>query len=169
MCLRLNIRKAMLTPKVDKTEMSGRSNRSFRFLHIRPMFQLLADVAIQGSRSHLQRPSYVVGIGKRKFHATTLFTPFTHPMPKSWGPSPMMFHHYAPWFGWYAPPVQYKLFYPRSAKHEPNAFHRSAHSRKDRFYPKSRLNAAKTQEQPNRTFWFGNMEVPVFLAQVGYT
>jgi hypothetical protein len=31
------------------------------------------------------------------------------------------------------------------------------------------LNAAKTQEQPNRTFRFGNSEVPVFLAHVGHT
>jgi hypothetical protein len=38
---------------------------------------------------------------------------------------------------------------------------------KDRFYPKNRLSAAKTQEQPNRTFRFGNPEVPVFPALVG--
>jgi hypothetical protein len=55
------------------------------------------------------------------------------------------------------------------AKHEPNAFYSSARPRKDHFYPKSRLNAAKTQEQPNQTVRFGNSEVPVFLARVGYT
>jgi hypothetical protein len=81
----------------------------------------------------------------------------------------MMFHHYAPWFGWYAPPMQYESFYSRLAKHKPNAFYSSAHPRKDHFYPKSRLNAAKTQEQPNQTVQFGNSEVPVFLARVGYT
>jgi hypothetical protein len=42
-----NIRKAMLTPKVDKTGLSKRSNRSFQFPHVRPMFQLLADAKIQ--------------------------------------------------------------------------------------------------------------------------
>jgi hypothetical protein len=65
MSLRLNIRKAMLTPKVDKTEMSRRSNRSFRFPHIRPMIQLLADAKIQSSQCHLQRPSYGVRIDER--------------------------------------------------------------------------------------------------------
>jgi hypothetical protein len=49
MSLQLNIRKAMPTPKVDKTRMSGKSNRSFRFPHDRPMFHLLADVEIQSS------------------------------------------------------------------------------------------------------------------------
>jgi hypothetical protein len=62
----------------------------------------------------------------------------------------MMFHPYATWFGWYAPLMQYESFYLRSAKHESNAFDSSAHPRKDRCYPKSRLNAAKTQEQPNQ-------------------
>jgi hypothetical protein len=65
--------------------------------------------------------------------------------------------------------MQYESFYPRSTKHEPNAFHSSVHPRKDRFCPKSRLNAAKTQEQPNWTVRFGNPEVPVFPARVGYT
>jgi hypothetical protein len=92
-----------------------------------------------------------------------LFPPFRHPMPKPWGPSPMMFRPYAPWFDWYAPPMQYESFYPRSTKHEPNLFDSPAHPRKDRFYPKSRLNAAKTKEQPNRTVRFGNSEVSVFL------
>jgi hypothetical protein len=81
----------------------------------------------------------------------------------------MMFHPYAPWFGWYGPPMQYESFYPRSIKHEPDAFDRSACPRKDRFYPKSWLNAAKTHEQPNRTFQFGNLEVLVFPARVGHT
>jgi hypothetical protein len=99
---------------------------------------------------------------EKKFYTTTLFPPFRYSMPKPWGPSPMMFHHYAPWFGWCAPPMQYESFYPRLAKHEPNAFDRSAHPRKDRFYLKSQLNAGKTQEQPNRTFRFRNPEVPVF-------
>jgi hypothetical protein len=49
----------------------------------------------------------------------------------------MMFHPYAPWFGWYAPPMQYESFYPRSVKHEPNAFDSSSHLRKDCFYLKS--------------------------------
>jgi hypothetical protein len=80
----------------------------------------------------------------------------------------MMFYPYAPWFGWYALPMQYESFYPRSAKHEPNAFDNSAHPRKDRFYPKSQLNAGKTQEQTIRTFWFGNLEVPVFPARDGH-
>jgi hypothetical protein len=80
----------------------------------------------------------------------------------------MMFHPYAPWFDWYAPLMQYESFYPRSAKHESNAFDRSAHPTKDRFYPKSRLNAVKIQEQPNQTFRFGNPKVSVFPAQVGH-
>jgi hypothetical protein len=29
----------------------------------------------------------------------------------------MMFHPYAPWFGWYAPPMQYESFYSRSGEH----------------------------------------------------
>jgi hypothetical protein len=74
----------------------------------------------------------------------------------------MLFQPYAPWFGWYAPLMQYEPFYPILAKHEPNAFYRSP--RKDRFYPKSWLNAAETQELPNRTFWFGNQEVLIFPA-----
>jgi hypothetical protein len=90
-------------------------------------------------------------------------------MPKPWGPSSMMFHYYALWFGWYVMPMQYESFYPRSAKHESNAFDRSARPREDRFYPKSQLNATKTQEQPNRTFQFGNLKVPGFLARVGHT
>jgi hypothetical protein len=79
----------------------------------------------------------------------------------------MMFHPYAPWFGWYAPPMQYESFYPRSVKHEPNAFDSLACPRKDRFNPKSRSSTAKTQEQPNRTVRFENPEVPIFLARVG--
>jgi hypothetical protein len=74
------------------------------------------------------------------------FSPLRHSMPKPWGPSPMMFHPYSPWFGWYAPPMQYESFYPRSVMHKSNTFNSLAHSKKDRFYPKSRLNAAKTQE-----------------------
>jgi hypothetical protein len=81
----------------------------------------------------------------------------------------MMFHPYAPWFGWYALSMQYELFYPRSAKHEPNAFDSSARPRKDRFYRKSQSNAVKTQEQPNRIVQFGNLEVLVFPARVGHT
>jgi hypothetical protein len=80
----------------------------------------------------------------RKLHTTMSFPPFRHPMPKLWGPSLMMFDSYAPWFGWYAPSMQYESFYPRSTKHEPNAFDSSTHPRKNRFYPKSRLNAVKT-------------------------
>jgi hypothetical protein len=82
----------------------------------------------------------------RTLHTTMSFPPFIHPVPKPWGPSPMMFHSYAPWFGWYAPPMQYESFDPRSTKHEPNAFDSSMHPRKDRFYLKSRSNAVKTQE-----------------------
>jgi hypothetical protein len=52
-------------PKVDKTGMSRRSNQSFRFPYVRPMFQLLANVEIQSSQSHLQRPSYVDRISER--------------------------------------------------------------------------------------------------------
>jgi hypothetical protein len=81
----------------------------------------------------------------------------------------MMFHPYVPWFGWYASSIQYELFYPRSAKHKPNAFDSSAHPIKDHFYLKSQLNAAKTQEQPNRIVYFGNPEVPIFPARVGHT
>jgi hypothetical protein len=33
---------------------------------------------------------------ERKLHTTMPFPPFRHPMPKPWGPSPMMFHPYAP-------------------------------------------------------------------------
>jgi hypothetical protein len=55
---------------------------------------------------------------ERKLHTTTPFPPFRHPMPKPWKCSPMMFHPYAPWFGWHAPPMQYEAFYPRSVKHE---------------------------------------------------
>jgi hypothetical protein len=83
---------------------------------------------------------------ERKLHTSTSFPPSKHSMPKSWGPSPMMFHHYAPWFDWYALLMQYESFYPRSVKHEPNAFDRSARLRKDRFSIKSRLNVPKTQE-----------------------
>jgi hypothetical protein len=36
--LRLNIKNTMLTPKEDKTGLSRRSNRSFRFPHVRSMF-----------------------------------------------------------------------------------------------------------------------------------
>jgi hypothetical protein len=98
-----------------------------------------------------------------------LFPPFRHPLPKSWVPSPMIFHPYASWFGWHAPSIQYQSFYPRSTKHEPNAFDSSMHPRKDRFYPKSRLNAAKTQEQPNWTVRFMNLEILVFPAPIGHT
>jgi hypothetical protein len=80
----------------------------------------------------------------------------------------MMFHPYAPRFGWYDPSMQYESFYPRSAKHEPNAFDTSARPRKDRFYPKSRLNVAKTQEQLNRTVQFGNPELSIFPARVSH-
>jgi hypothetical protein len=62
----LNIRKAMLTLKIDKIGVSKRSNQSFRFPHIKMMFQLLANMEIQSSRSHLQRPSYVVRISERE-------------------------------------------------------------------------------------------------------
>jgi hypothetical protein len=89
-------------------------------------------------------------------------------MTKPWEPLPMLFRPYAPWFGWYAPLMQYDSFYPRLAKHEPNAFDRSANPRKDCLYSKSRLNAGKTQEQPNWTFRFGNPEVPIFPARVGH-
>jgi hypothetical protein len=65
--------------------------------------------------------------------------------------------------------MQYESFYPRSAKHEPNAFDSSACPRKDFFCPKSRLNAMKTQEKPNQTFRFENPEVPVFPTRVGHT
>jgi hypothetical protein len=65
--------------------------------------------------------------------------------------------------------MQYELFYPRSSEHELNRFDRLACPRKDRFYPKSQLNAVKIQEQPNRKFQFGNPEVLVFLARVGHT
>jgi hypothetical protein len=61
----LNIRKEMLTPKIDQIGMSGKSNRSFRFLHVRPMFQLLANTEIQSSQSHLQMPNHIVRIGER--------------------------------------------------------------------------------------------------------
>jgi hypothetical protein len=105
---------------------------------------------------------------ERKLHTIMLFPPFRHTLPKPWGPSPMMFHPYAPWFGWYAPPMQYESFYPRLTKHEPNAFDSSAHPRKDRLYPKRQLNATKTQEQPNWNVQFGNPEVLVFPAQVGH-
>jgi hypothetical protein len=81
----------------------------------------------------------------------------------------MMFHPYAAWFGWYAPLMQYESLYPRLVKHEPNGFDRSACPRKDRFYPKSWWNAVKTQEQPNQTFQFGNLEVLVFPDWVGHT
>jgi hypothetical protein len=55
----------------------------------------------------------------------------------------MMFHPYAPWFDWYDLLMLYESFYPRSAKHQPNEFDSSALPRKDRFYQKSWLNAAK--------------------------
>jgi hypothetical protein len=58
----------------------------------------------------------------------------------------MMFHHYAPWFSWYARPMQYESFYPRSTTDEPNAIDMLAHPRIDRFYPKRQLNIVKTQE-----------------------
>jgi hypothetical protein len=64
--------------------------------------------------------------------------------------------------------MQYESFYPISTQHEPNAFDRSERPRKDRFYLKNQLNAAKTQEQPDQTFQFGNLEVLVFPAQVGH-
>jgi hypothetical protein len=63
--------------------------------------------------------------------------------------------------------MQYESFYPRLVEPELNAFDRSVHPRKDCFYPKNWLSAAKTQEQPNRTFWFENPKVPVFPARVG--
>jgi hypothetical protein len=81
----------------------------------------------------------------------------------------MMFYPYSPWFSWYAPQMQYESCYSRSAKHEPNAFDSSVRPRKDRSYPNRLLNAAKTQEQSNRTVRFENLEDPVFPAQVGHT
>jgi hypothetical protein len=81
----------------------------------------------------------------------------------------MIFHPYPRWFCWYALLMQYESFYPRSVKHKPNAFDSSSRPRKDHFYQKSRLNAVKTQEQPNRTIWFRNSEVSVFPARVGHT
>jgi hypothetical protein len=66
MSLQLNKRKTMLTPKIDKTGVSRKSNWSFRFLHVRLMFQLLVSVEIQSSRSHLQKPTLVVRIGEKK-------------------------------------------------------------------------------------------------------
>jgi hypothetical protein len=75
----------------------------------------------------------------------------------------------APWLGWYALLIQYELFYPRSSEHEPNTFDRSACPRKDHFYPKNQLNAAKTHEQPNWKFWFRNLEALIFPARVGHT
>jgi hypothetical protein len=53
--------------------------------------------------------------------------------------------------------------------HKSNTFNSLAHSKKDRFYPKSRLNAAKTQERPKRTVRFGNLKVLVFPTRVGHT
>jgi hypothetical protein len=92
-------------------------------------------------------------------------------MPKPWGPSPMTFHSYSPWFGWYALPMQYESFYPRSAEHESNAFDRLAQRRKDNFYQKFWF----SQEQPNQKscsenqkFRFGNPEVLVFPTWVSH-
>jgi hypothetical protein len=65
--------------------------------------------------------------------------------------------------------MQYELFYPRLAEHEPNAFYRPAHPRKDLSYPKNQLSAVKTEEQPNRKFQFWDMEVLFSPAQVGHT
>jgi hypothetical protein len=81
-----------------------------------------ADVLVAGRRGDLKQPKssskaklHSRDQRDRKCYTTTSFPPFRYPMPKPWGPSPMMFHPYAPWFGWYAPPMQYEPFYPRSA------------------------------------------------------
>jgi hypothetical protein len=70
---------------------------------------------------------------------------------------------------WYASLMQYESFYPKLTEHEPNIFDSSARPRKNRFYPKNQLSAAKTKEQPNQKFGFGNSEVPIFPARVHHT
>jgi hypothetical protein len=57
----------------------------------------------------------------------------------------MIFHPYAPWFGWNTPPMQYELFYLRLTQHKPNALDSSTRPRKDRFYPKNQLNVMKSR------------------------
>jgi hypothetical protein len=54
-------------------------------------------------------------------------------------------------------------------KYETNAFDSLACLIKDCFYPKSWLNAVKTQKLPNWAVQFGKPEVPIFLARVSHT
>jgi hypothetical protein len=133
-----------------------------------PVSPRQADISVAGrcrdskqSKSSLKAKLRSQDRPKRKLHTTALFPPFRHPMPKPWGPSPMVFHPYAPWFDWYVPPMQYESFYSRSAKYEPNAFDNLTHPKKDRLYPKSRLNVAKTQEQPNQRLRFFQLELTI--------
>jgi hypothetical protein len=58
-------KKANAHTKNRKIGISGRSNWSFWFPHVNPMFQLLADAEIQSSQTHLQSPSRIVRIGER--------------------------------------------------------------------------------------------------------
>jgi hypothetical protein len=67
----------------------------------------------------------------------------------------MMFHPYAPWLDWYAPPMQYESFYPRSAEHELNAFDRSAHPRKRSLLSKESVKCSKNSgtAKSNVSIW----------------
>jgi hypothetical protein len=132
----------------------NRPNRNVRKVKPElPISPRQADVSIAGQHGDSKQPEsssnakpHSQDRRERKLHAATPFPSFRYSTPEPCGPSPMIFHPYAPCFCWYAPPMQYESFYPRSAKHEPNVFDRSTHPRDDRFYPKIWLNAAKTQE-----------------------
>jgi hypothetical protein len=162
--------------KKDNAHTKSRQNRTVWKVKLKlPVSPCQVNVLIVGRRGDLKQPKSSSKVKlhsqdqrDRELHTTMTPPPFRQTMPKSWVLSPMMFHPYAQWFGWYAPPMQYESFYPRSAKHESNVFLSSARPRKDHFYPKSWLNAAKTQEQPNQTVRFGNPKVPIFLARVGH-
>jgi hypothetical protein len=152
--------------KKDNAHTKSRQNQNVQKVKLElPVSPCQVNVSVAGRRGDSKQSEsssktklHSRDCRQRKFHTIMPFPPFRHPMSKPSRPSPMMFHPYASWFGWYAPPMQYESFYLRSVKHAPNEFDSLAHPRKDRFYPKSRSNATKNQEQPNRTVRFRNLD-----------
>jgi hypothetical protein len=131
--------------KKDNAHTKSRQNRTVQKVKPElPVSPCETNVLVASRREDLKQPKssskaklHSQDRRDRKLHTRMLFPPFRLSMSKSWVPSLMMFHPYALWFGWYAPSMQYESFYPRSAKHESNAFDNSVRPGKDRFYPKS--------------------------------
>jgi hypothetical protein len=98
--------------KKDNAHTTSNQNRNVRKVKQELPVPHQADVPVASRRGDSKQPKSSSKVKlrnqdrrERKLHTTTSFPPFRHPMPKPWGPSPLIFHPYAPWFGWYAPPM----------------------------------------------------------------